>query len=95
MRHFALALLLVAAAPPETGAPTIVTDPAALARLRHNGGVTLQWITDKPLTQRYKVFVQLLDGGGKLIAQHDTEPGNNLSPTTSCKCVVSGADGAR
>ena len=34
-----LALLLAAAAP-----GTQVNDPAALARLRHNSGITLQWI---------------------------------------------------
>ena len=37
-----LALLLAAAAPAPSG--TQVHDPAALARLRHNSGITLQWI---------------------------------------------------
>lgn len=42
-----LLLLAAAAAPtaPDPSAPTIVGDPAALARLRHNGGITLQWIS--------------------------------------------------
>ena len=44
MRRFVLALLLVAAAAPEAGSPTIIADPAALARLRNNQGITLQWI---------------------------------------------------
>ncbi len=46
-------------------------------------GVTLTWMTDQPLTRRYKVFVQLLDEQGRLIAQHDGEPGNNMAITTT------------
>jgi hypothetical protein len=48
-------------------------------------GVTLTWSTDQPLTQRYKVFVQLLNDQGQLVAQHDGEPGNNLALTTAWK----------
>jgi hypothetical protein len=48
-------------------------------------GVTLTWSTDQPLTQRYKVFVQLLNDQGQLVAQHDGEPGNNLALTTTWK----------
>jgi hypothetical protein len=43
-----LALLLASAASraaPEASPRTVVSDPAALARLRHNGGITLQWIS--------------------------------------------------
>jgi hypothetical protein len=41
----ALAFLACAAAAPVTvPAPTNIVDPAALERLRHNGGLTLQWI---------------------------------------------------
>ena len=42
-----LLLLLAAAAPPapDPSQPTIVSDPAALARLRRNAGITLQWIS--------------------------------------------------
>jgi hypothetical protein len=46
-------------------------------------GVTLVWMTDQPLAQRYKVFVQLLDAQGQLVTQHDGEPGNNLAITTT------------
>lgn len=43
-----LALLLATAAAqpaPERATRTIVSDPASLARLRRNGGITLQWIS--------------------------------------------------
>ena len=43
-----LALLLATAAAqpaPDRAARTTVSDPAALARLRRNGGITLQWIS--------------------------------------------------
>jgi mannosyltransferase len=46
-------------------------------------GVTLTWTTTQPLTARYKVFVQLLNDQGQLVAQHDGEPGNNLAITTT------------
>ncbi|MBI5668707.1 MAG: glycosyltransferase family 39 protein [Chloroflexi bacterium] len=43
----------------------------------------LQWQTDAPLDTRYKVFVQLLDGGGRLATQRDSEPGGGLKLTTT------------
>jgi mannosyltransferase len=46
-------------------------------------GVSLNWTTDQVLSARYKVFVQLLDAQGQLVAQHDGEPGNNLAITTT------------
>ncbi len=46
-------------------------------------GVTLTWTTTQPITKRYKVFVQLLDKQGQLLAQHDSEPGNNMALTTT------------
>ncbi|MCC7449062.1 MAG: glycosyltransferase family 39 protein [Anaerolineae bacterium] len=46
-------------------------------------GVTFTWSTAQPLTHRYKVFVQLLNAQGQLVAQHDSEPGNNLAITTA------------
>jgi hypothetical protein len=46
-------------------------------------GVTLTWETERALNQRYKVFVQLLDSDGRLVTQHDAEPGNNMSLTTT------------
>ena len=45
--------------------------------------VDLEWMTDAPITQRYKVFVQLLDANGVLVAQHDDEPGGGLALTTT------------
>jgi len=48
MRRIAPLLLLLATAAgaaPDPSPPTIVNDPAALARLRRNAGITLQWIS--------------------------------------------------
>jgi len=44
--------------------------------------VTLFWEAQAPVAERYKVTIQLLDATGQLIAQHDTEPGDGLNPTT-------------
>jgi hypothetical protein len=43
----------------------------------------LQWQTNEPLTNRYKVTVQLLDSRNQVIAQHDAEPAGNSRPTDS------------
>jgi mannosyltransferase len=43
--------------------------------------VTLFWEAETPVTERYKVTVQLLDGAGQLAAQHDAEPVGGLMPT--------------
>ena len=49
MRAIACLILLLATAaaqaPPDSPSRTIVSDPAALARLRRNAGITLQWIS--------------------------------------------------
>jgi mannosyltransferase len=45
--------------------------------------LTLFWETQAPVAERYKVTVQLLDRAGQLVAQHDTEPGDSLNPTTT------------
>lgn len=42
----------------------------------------LYWHTDAPLTDRYKVFVHVLDQNGQIVAQTDREPGGGLVPTT-------------
>jgi mannosyltransferase len=42
----------------------------------------LQWITDAPLDTRYKVFVQLLNSEGVLVAQRDSEPSGGQALTT-------------
>ena len=41
----------------------------------------LLWRTDEPLTNRYKVFIQLLDARDQVIAQRDTEPAGDSLPT--------------
>ena len=42
---FALLLAAAAPGPSDPAGPTIVSDPSALARLRRNAGITLQWIS--------------------------------------------------
>jgi hypothetical protein len=44
-------------------------------------GVYLYWRTDQPLSQRYKVFVHVVNAEGKLVAQHDGEPQIGAYPT--------------
>jgi mannosyltransferase len=44
--------------------------------------VTLFWRAEGPISERYKFTVQLLDGAGQLVAQHDSEPVDGLSPTS-------------
>jgi hypothetical protein len=65
MRAIALfAFLLAAAAAPATpdpASPTIVRDPAALARLRRNAGITLQWIS-----WDYRGRVQVSEAAGRV-----------------------------
>jgi 4-amino-4-deoxy-L-arabinose transferase-like glycosyltransferase len=43
----------------------------------------LSWQASEPLTQSYKVFIHLLDEGGQLVSQRDSEPLVGLRPTTS------------
>jgi hypothetical protein len=68
------------------GGAAIRLDGYALAGDRFAPGdvlpVTLFWEAQAPVTERYKVTVQLLDGAGQLVAQHDTEPGDGIRPTT-------------
>ena len=45
--------------------------------------VQLTWQTDSLLDIRYKVFLQLLNSDGVLVAQRDSEPSGNQAPTTS------------
>jgi len=45
--------------------------------------LTLFWETQATIAERHKVTVQLLDDTGQLVAQHDTEPGDGLNPTTT------------
>ncbi len=45
--------------------------------------ISLIWEALRPIEERYKVTVQLLDGRAQVIAQRDAEPGGGLRPTTS------------
>ncbi|OQA14745.1 MAG: hypothetical protein BWY63_03091 [Chloroflexi bacterium ADurb.Bin360] len=45
--------------------------------------ITLRWRALQPIGQRYTVFVHLLSPEMNLVTQHDSEPLNGLSPTTS------------
>jgi mannosyltransferase len=45
----------------------------------------LFWRTDAPLSERYKVFVHVLDANGKIVAQTDREPTGGQNPTTNWK----------
>ncbi len=45
--------------------------------------VQLTWSTSAPLATRYKVFLQLLNSEGVLVAQRDSEPAGNQAPTTT------------
>jgi mannosyltransferase len=44
--------------------------------------VTLFWDARAPISEPYKVTVQLLDDAGSLVAQHDGEPVGGFTPTT-------------
>jgi mannosyltransferase len=54
--------------------------------------IALTWQTDAPLTTRYKVFVQVLDAGGQLVAQRDSEPVNGSAPTITWQANVAQSD---
>lgn len=43
----------------------------------------LFWQADEPLAERYSVFVHLVDGDGRLVAQQDGEPVGGFRPTTT------------
>jgi uncharacterized membrane protein len=43
---------------------------------------TLFWRADRIPSQRYKVFLHLLDLGNQIVGQRDTEPGSGVRPTT-------------
>ena len=45
-------------------------------------GLTIYWKGLIEMETSYTVFVQLLDGGGRLVAQEDTLPGGGQRPTT-------------
>ena len=45
----------------------------------------LTWQADRPIRADYRVFVHLVDGAGRLVAQHDAVPGTGSRPTVSWK----------
>lgn len=61
----------------EARVPQLALRPGATLPL------TLRWRALQPIGQRYTVFVHLLTPNMTMIAQHDSEPLNGLSPTTS------------
>lgn len=72
--------------PPQWGEPPLIT----LSRIEVDESVpvgdivrvTLRWQALRPMTERYKVTLQLLDGRDQVIAQRDAEPVGNSRPTT-------------
>ena len=81
--HFGEAILLEAA-----GYSAEPLQPGDIARVR------LSWLTNAPLTTRYKVTLQLWDPANQIIAQMDSEPGGGAHPTTSWtpgKAILDGA----
>jgi hypothetical protein len=48
-------------------------------------GIYLYWKADRPLVQRLKVFVHLINAEGKLVTQHDGEPQIGAWPTSEWK----------
>ncbi|MEO6758113.1 MAG: hypothetical protein ABIO24_01580, partial [Saprospiraceae bacterium] len=66
---------------------SITLEHAAVSRRTFRPGdvaqIQLEWRTDAPLQKHYKVFVQLLNSGGVLIAQRDSEPAGGSQPTTN------------
>lgn len=68
------------------GLHTNMLEPGAALQIR------LEWRTDAPLTTRYKVFVQLLNRAGRLVAQRDSEPADGLAPTTGWQPGITQVD---
>jgi hypothetical protein len=73
-------------APEVTFAGGIHLQAAAFTPRTQSGdrvAVSLTWIASEAQTQNYKVFVHLYDADGRLVAQHDAVPANELRPTQS------------
>jgi len=50
------------------------------------GGIadlTLYWQAEQPITQSFTVFVHIVDGEGKVVAQQDNEPNGGRYPTSA------------
>jgi 4-amino-4-deoxy-L-arabinose transferase-like glycosyltransferase len=65
----------------------ITLDGYTLSRPQVQAGdillLDLFWRTAAPLSERYKVFVHVLDQNGQIVAQTDREPGAGQKPTTN------------
>ena len=65
----------------------ITLDGYTLSTPRVQPGDILQldlfWRTAAPVSERYKVFVHVLDQNGQIVAQTDREPGAGQQPTTN------------
>nr|MBA3871570.1 hypothetical protein [Anaerolineae bacterium] len=71
---------------------SILLERAAInKRIFHVGDVVqirLEWQTNALLDKRYKVFVQLLNAGGVLMTQRDSEPVGGSQPTTTWQPAI-------
>ncbi len=69
----------------DDGRINMQADYTAEARVGGMVLARLTWLnrTEAPIPQRYKVFVQLLNSDGVLVAQHDSEPSGGSSPTNA------------
>jgi mannosyltransferase len=71
----------------DSDAPIIFLDGYTLLSDTVEPGDILQlalfWRAEKPITERYKVFVHLYDEEGSVVAQTDSEPGADLRPTNT------------
>ena len=54
--------------------------------------VGIFWLATDTPASRYKVFLQLLDEEGRLVAQRDSEPAGGTKPTTSWQAAFSYSD---
>ena len=54
--------------------------------------VGISWLATDTPASRYKVFLQLLDEEGRLVAQRDSEPAGGIKPTTSWQAGFSYSD---
>lgn len=64
----------------------IILETVALSETTFNATdvvqVQFEWMTSAALDRRYKIFLQLLNSEGVLVAQRDSEPVGNQAPTT-------------
>jgi len=54
----------------------------AIERRGDGSDVWLYWLALAPRAQNYKAFVHAVGEGGEMLGQHDSQPGNEFTPTT-------------